>query len=371
MKLSTNNWRQKNASFMLNELSSLVQMLPISAHNDVTFLPEVGCYTYEIRKEWSISGYPNAGKGFSPDEALVSGLMEAIEMCFVEKSAPLDWYSKDLSHYLSTDNIDSSIILSESHIGLQREFNLENIFVTESNKNGLAQTKDLTNGLASGYSFEDALRHSIYELIERHMIGNNIYQAIDLSEISFIDSSFLDSISRNNIKLIIFDKGIFADVYTFSCFLLYTPSDESDQYMGSFGFGSSNNPMIAIARSISESMQLLSLSNACNNQMFGFGSVLTSPLFGYSSSVNNLFTASKVLASQFFKFKSLYDASIDNFDPHSVNKCSNSLPSLEKIFSDLEQEGIQDLQSIEFTNNNLPFHIVRTFSYDLTNKWSI
>ena len=90
--LSTNNWRKKSASQMLQDLDPYLSQLPIVSVNDISFSESVLCSTFEIRKEYSVSGYPNLGKGFSPKEAKLSGLMESLEMCCIESLIPSEWY---------------------------------------------------------------------------------------------------------------------------------------------------------------------------------------------------------------------------------------------------------------------------------------
>ena len=54
--LSTNNWRKKSANQMLHDLDPYLLQLPIVSVNDISFSELVPCSTYEIRKEYSVSG---------------------------------------------------------------------------------------------------------------------------------------------------------------------------------------------------------------------------------------------------------------------------------------------------------------------------
>ena len=363
--LSTNNWRAHSPKSMLNLLDAYIRVLPIIAQNDVSLNSEIDCYTYEIRKSFSNSGYPNLGKGFSHDEALVSGLMEAVEMCFIEKVAPLDWY--DHSLFLSLQNNDSHDLISLNPlIGSGCETQIDSTFVNSSSQKHLCKNKSLTNGLASGQSFDDCCIHAIYELIERHMLGSETRTKFSHLGLDPSIQYFIDKLSHHHIQCTLYFRGSFANTVTIEVHLLYDRSFSLRKPLGGLGFGCSGSLTIAVSRAISEAFQSLSLAQAIENQDHGLGTHLTSEEYGYFPELNNHPDSSYHLASMLKEPPQHQSIHFEDL-PYTCN----SVHQLDSLLSDLSTDGVDDLSYLKFTSDDLPFVVMRCFSPCLQNAYNI
>ena len=365
--LSTNNWRQKNAIEMLELMSPFLKQLPIVSTNDITYSSYVSCFTYEIRKQYSVSGYPNLGKGFTNEEAKLSGLMESLEMCCIESLAPLEWYDESIKKLLDKPKKESNkvTINPTSLIGEGKMLSFEDIFFLK----GSQQTnynKKLTNGLASGQYLEDALVHSIYELIERHMIGSSIYTKLENNEVSPLVQQFISQLDDNGLKCSIYLRGIYADTVTIEAHII----DNSLKYMpkkvGAIGFGCSGDSEVAIARAISEAFQSLSVAKSVNNKSYGLGTHLTDTSYGYFDELNKFYEASIMLAKYILK---------TDFNNNSMEKQQiltfSHVHNCDELIRELKKEGINELNYLLITSKELPFVVTRCFINQLSNSYGI
>ena len=363
--LSTNSWRARSPKSMLTLLDSYIRALPIISQNDVSLNSEIDCYTYEIRKSYSTSGYPNLGKGFSHDEALVSGLMEAFEMCFIEKVASLDWYDHSLFSSLQNNDPHALITLNPL-IGSGGEAQIDSIFVHSSDQKQLCKNKSLTNGLASGQSFDDCCIHAIYELIERHMLGSETRTKLSLLGLDPSIQYFIDRLSQHHIQCTLYFRGCFANTVTIEAHLLYDRSLSLSKSLGGLGFGCSGSLTIAVSRAISEAFQSLSLAQAIEKQDHGLGTHLTSEEYGYFPELNNHPDSSYQLASMIKEAPQHQSIYLDDL-PYAFN----SVHQLDSLLSDLSTDGVDDLSYLKFTIDDLPFMVMRCFSPCLHNSYNI
>lgn len=365
--LSTNNWRQKSASQMLQDLDPYLSQLPIISVNDISFSNSVLCSTFEIRKEYSVSGYPNLGKGFSLEEAKLSGLMESLEMCCVESLIPHEWYNPSIRPLIKTpgDITETSNIQLEAFLGNKKSIDINELFVQKRQRK-VNNAKSLTNGLASGQFFDDSIVHSVYELIERHMIGSPIRIKVRLDHLSEELQSFVSQIESLGYACNIYIRGKYANTITIESHIVDNSLLTVDQPYGGFGFGCSGNANIAIARAISEAFQTLSMSKAIYLNSFGLGTDLTGQMNGYSKEINDIHNASLKLVPYILKYEELSNKNTDV----SFSGC-DSVHRYEQLIDDLESQGINQFNYIVLTKSDLPFVVVRCFIDQLSNSYGI
>ena len=106
-------------------------------------------------------------------------------MCCIESLFPLEWYPASLKPFIekTINSQFSSEIEIPALIGDSKFVNISELIVCKDYNKSL-HTKSLTNGLASGQLFDDTIVHSIYEIIERHMIGSKIKIQIPSSDLN-------------------------------------------------------------------------------------------------------------------------------------------------------------------------------------------
>lgn len=365
--LSTNNWRVINATKMLEILEPYLCQLPILSANDITFSESIKCFTYEIRKEYSVSGYPNLGKGFSSEEAKLSGLMESLEMCCIEALMPLEWYSTSLQQLIEMpdDYEYSSNIELSAFIGDKKLINPRELIVREQ-LNSTIKSKSLTNGLASGQLFDDSVVHSVYEIIERHIIGSSVRSKILPIYLNKKFQSFLDNIEKFGLSCFLYLRGSYANTVTIECHIIDNSMSTIPQPYGGVGFGCSGNSDIAIARAIAEAFQCLSVSKSIYLQSYGIGTYLTGPMNGYEKDFNNFYSASIALVPYILD---CHESSIIN--ANSSLSEYNHVHTYPELIQDLKNQGIIQLNYIVLTSSKLPFTVVRCFADQLSNSYRI
>ena len=365
--LSTNNWRKKSATKMLQDLDPYLSQLPITSVNDISFSNSVPCSTYEIRKKYSVSGYPNLGKGFSPEEAKLSGLMESLEMCCIESLIPFDWYNPSLQSLIQRPHSigESTNVCLSAFLGGRKSIDINELFVRSSRQVG-KHPKSFTNGLASGQFLDDSIVHSVYELIERHMIGSPNRIRVNSNLLNNDFQLFLSYISHLGLNCNVYIRGQYANTITIESHIIDNSSNIITQPYGGIGFGCSGNSDIAIARAISEAFQCLSISRSIFLKKFGLGTDLTGPAYGYSEELNNFHNSSLQLVPHILNCSET-STSNDDF-PLSV---FNSVHSQDNLIRDLERQGINQFNYIVLTKSELPFTVVRCFIDQLSNSYGI
>ena len=365
--LSTNNWRKLSAIQMLEILKPYISQLPITSANNITYSELIECFTFEIRKDYSVSGYPNLGKGFSYEEAKLSGLMESVEMCCIESLFPLEWYPASLKPFIeNTINSQfSSEIEIPALIGDSKFVNISELIVCKDYNKSL-HTKSLTNGLASGQFFDDTIVHSIYEIIERHMIGSKIKIQIPSSDLNQKIKSFIDKVKSMGLTCYIYIRGDYANTITIESHIVDSSLSITPYSYGGIGFGCSGNFDIAISRAIAEAFQCLSISKSIYLQSYGIGTHLTGPVNGYSKDLNNVHNSSIDLVPYILNCEA-NTTSNPNF---SASRFSH-VHTHQELIHDLRIEGINYLNYIVLTESNLPFTVIRCFIDQLSNSYMV
>lgn len=364
--LSTNSWRRKSAAQMLHDLEPYLSELPIASVNNISFLESISCSTFEIRKEYSVSGYPNLGKGFSIEEAKLSGLMESLEMCCIESLIPIDWYQPSLQSLLRKphDNDTQKVHLS-AFLGDGKFIDIKDLILIDQQYQD-QHAKGFTNGLASGQFLDDCIVHSAYELIERHMIGSSTRILVDNNLLNDDYKYLLSQIKNYRLSCNIYIRGQFANTITIESHIIdHSLSMSSEPYAG-IGYGCSGNSDIAIARAIAEAFQCLSVAKSIYLHKFGLGTELTGPMYGYAPSLNEFFDSSLKMVEYILSIQESTTSKAD-FPLSSFNRVHNQ----NTLIYDLESEGINQFNYIILTRPDLPFTVVRCFIDQLSNSYGI
>lgn len=365
--ISTNNWRQHSATKMLQNMEPFLRQLPIISINNISYSELIDCFTYEVRKNYSVSGYPNLGKGYSQDEAKLSGIMEAVEMSCIESLFPSEWYCPSLLSHLKTPikDPDNYKVRLSSLLGDEKYIHFRELLVLDDYDNSM-QAKSLTNGLASGQYFDDCIVHSIYELIERHVIGSSLRIKILSHQLNNEFQSFLSSIQNLGLSCNVYIRGTFANTVTIESHIIDKSLSIVPYLYGAIGFGCSGNSDIAIARAISESFQGLSVSKSMYLHSYGLGTDLTGPTNGYAKEYNDVHSSSKRIIPHILSCDTL-----SSTNPNFSLASFNHIHKHNELIQELQLEGINQCNYIILTDPNLPFVVVRSFIDQLSNSYCI
>jgi YcaO-like protein with predicted kinase domain len=362
MTLSNNTWRKAPVSETLGIVGPYIEQLPVIAQNDITYSPNIQCHTFEVRKEYSVSGYPNLGKGYTRDEALLSGLMEAIEMSFIEGLVPLAWYSDKLQDSIEREDRDSSCPTS-TLFGEERDISLQDILFFKDKPRDFG-SKSRTNGLASGRSLEEAIVHATHELIERHVIGCTERYRLDPDCLTNDLMGFLKCLEDNQLDCSIYTFPSYAKTVTVEFHMVVREHGSFDSYAG-IGFGCSGEIDVAVCRAISEAFQSVSVAKAISMSKYGIGSERTGAHYGYLESFNRHLDNSRKLVEYIERTR----VCCNKFASDSMLKTSNSY-TVDDLSNYLSLEGVKSLGYILLSDLHLPFVAVRCFADGLENHYS-
>ena len=370
--LKTSRERSRGSRETLNIIEPYKKQIPIIAINDISISEEVECFTYEIRKEHSISGYLNLGKGFSKIDAMVSGLMESIEMSIVELTAPNSWYSRDCFREYGENEI--------TNIGMgvraRKETYLYGEDLVTSATKKLRCTLALyhkaftqkaedyhiskTNGLASGNNTEEATIHAINELIERHQM--NTKRTRPFGRIINIDAvgpfeRVIRKLLERGITTRFYILGIMANTTTVECTISSSYIEGINQSYECQGWGCSEDTTIACARALAEAIQGFALAKAMEHNQHGLGSETTRQK-GYLEAVNKYRSYVKTRQNSFVSMREKYPIKEINFEEIlSTSRAPSS--DVDEMAYRLRDEGYGIIERYRLTKSTLPFSVVR------------
>lgn len=377
--LRTSNSRSKSEEQTLKEIKPYIEELKISGVNNISISEEIDCYTYEIRKRNSISGYLNLGKGYEEIGAKVSGLMEAIEVSVIEMTAPSYWYSKSCFKDLERNRMKSKD-RKKKDITEMYVYG-ENMITTEAKKQKLVdmvyQIRDLsgklegnkhkTNGLASGNNIEEATTHALYELIERHQMTTKRIEP--LGKIVKIEESspfreILEKTKRLGIKTDFYILGTMAETITIECSISNTNTKGMKESYESQGWGCSEDTEIACSRALAEAMQGLAVAKAMENNQYGLANEINTKN-GYMMDSNDFMNQVKTRQNGFIAMRDR--STINEIDAKELllqNKKEGY--SLNELINNLRSEGYENIERYVLTNESLPFSVVRLIIPELS-----
>ncbi|QPN58443.1 YcaO-like family protein [Synechococcus sp. CBW1002] len=272
--------RTQSAATTIDLVSPYLEGLGIVGVIDHTSsrIPEL--HVFEALRNNAHSGYLNLGKGYTAPAATASAIMEGIEMSLIEsprikgmpRSSSLEGRTvrfRDAECSLSS-NLEELIV---SFIPCKDLISNATCFVPDCDvfypvalEAGMP-LKSFTNGLASGNTLEEAMLHSLYELIERDAMHNylsNPDSANPICSASFNDQ-LLDSVTAR-----LADQGHFLILKSlrskaaavFEATLFIQAPDET--YRGFNGWGCNHSPLIAARRAIAEAAQVWRIQEAIN-----------------------------------------------------------------------------------------------------------
>jgi len=248
----------------------------------------VGIYIFEVVRRNACSGYLNLGKGFTPMAAQASAIMEAVEMSLVEMPLVSGLLAQpgDAERIVRfrTPTPDGSSHPNPSPQYVLPAENLTSgascyvldidIFFHKAFASGAPQTS-LTNGLASGNTEDEAILHSLYELVERdaiYMVQCGHWAAQPISPLSLhdkaIDQFYGSFVSDGNLlQLSLLSSGTSAVVFEAS---IYLPVSNGD-FCRFQGWGCNVDPLIASRRAIAEAIQVWRIDDALKERLIPVG----------------------------------------------------------------------------------------------------
>ncbi len=370
--LKTSKKRSRESSETQQIIQPYIKDIPITAINDISISEEIECYTYEIRKERSISGYLNLGKGFSKIDAKVSGIMEAIEMSVVEMTAPNYWYSREcFRDYVKDEvtNIGMPLQLKKetylygedlltSTIKKQRGSTL---LYNNSIGDGISEcSNSKTNGLASGNNTEEATIHAINELIERHQM--NTKRTRPFGRIINIDQdggfqTLIRKLLDAGLKTNFYILGIMANTTTVECTISSAHIEGVNQSYECQGWGCSEDANISCARALAEAIQGFALAKAMEHKQYGLGSETTSKK-GYIEGVNNYTSNVRSRRNSFVRLREKVPVKEIDFKEMLLTRGGTSA-SVGELAYRLRDEGYGRIERYILTSSTLPFSVVR------------
>jgi ribosomal protein S12 methylthiotransferase accessory factor len=248
-----------SAELTLNRIKPLLSQFGIEKIVNLTHYSVKSCPVFQIVRSDCRSPYFNAGKGFSVIEALVSGLMEAIEVHCYERADPILFANvghcagrvKAWNHRSGSPTfVDASCVFREDGAG------------------GL--TNASPNGIASGNTLNEALCHALCEMIERHALAGFYQQGAASNSICYQqlervapapDSLHIQvclrELKANDTNAEFIMISVEAGVSVFICFL-DLPIGQGQRAVVQ-GYGAHPDPKIAMSRALGEAVQILAL----------------------------------------------------------------------------------------------------------------
>ncbi|MCP9881885.1 YcaO-like family protein [Cyanobium sp. Alchichica 3B3-8F6] len=277
----SNNWRKLHSSEALMLLLPRLKTYGITRVANITGLDFLSIPVYTAYRPRAFSLVVSCGKGITHADSAVSAIMESIETDVAENfpselllHAPYSTINKDLSLHLeyipvlesSVFNVDTVFswlpcrnmytgktkYVPAASVGLSHHLIRDplNTFVWGS------------NGLASGFSQDEARLSALYELIERDAViswqilirrGMVKDACIDLNTISYSSTiGLVNAIHEAGLQLYLFDRASDLGLPVYRA-AIYSPYDTTIRFAE--GLGCHHSDEIAINRAITEAVQ--------------------------------------------------------------------------------------------------------------------
>jgi YcaO-like protein with predicted kinase domain len=274
--------RRRPAAETLEVLRPHLPGLGITRLADITGLDRVGLpVTLAIRPNGKVLSV-SAGKGLTPEAALVSGAMEAVELSCAENldlpslraaevdldpgrqrvSAaevprralaptpsrwPLSWVTGwDIVRGVETLAPRASVSLDPQHSGLSE----------------LHAFHATSNGLASGNDLTEAILSALFELVERDAVALHSLtwrhrgrrpSALDLQALPWpAAQDMADRLRAAHLLPVVLDLRVDTELPVYACWLLDEASPEVGVYKG---YGCHLDPEVALVRALTEAAQ--------------------------------------------------------------------------------------------------------------------
>lgn len=266
----------------LSRMKGTVRKAGITRVADITGLDRIGIPVFTSVRPGAASGAVTvyAGKGYTPDEAQVSSIMEGMERHAAEPSGraliqgsyvelelasikngsevlnPLTLILPATGNYRSTDPLEwctGHSLVSGKEILVPAEA----VFHPYSRTNQLFRTN--TNGLAVGNVLEEAIFHALMEVIERDawsLFERGVLKGKDLSiepGTSGPIGDIMGKLSSANVKA--YAKDITSDIGVATVAVALDDEMTRDPALLSLGVGTHLEPEIAVMRALTEAVQ--------------------------------------------------------------------------------------------------------------------
>lgn len=280
-KTYSNNWRKLTSTEALQFLLPALRTYGITRVANITGLDFIGIPVYTAYRPRASTLAVSCGKGITHEDSVVSAIMESIETDVAE-NIPSD----NLCHS-SYSNIPAELQLDHDHLPVLNSciFNADSVFSwilcksLYSGKQKLVPAASVglsnslirdplntfvwgSNGLASGFSTDEARLSALYELIERDaviswqiLIRKRLVKdaRIDINTVPYASSrSLIDAIHAAGFQLYLYDRSSDLGLPVYRA-VIYSPYDTTIRLAE--GLGCHHSDEIALNRAITESVQ--------------------------------------------------------------------------------------------------------------------
>ncbi len=364
----TNNWRTYNSEYVINNFFSALYSFGITRICNITGLDFIGIPIYNVIRPRATTLSVSCGKGITHNDSIVSGVMESIETDVAENFDVSKTIVSSFSDLPINNKLPLSSLplhpLSSFHVDTQYNWLLLNsissnqAFFYPALSIGLRSYdyvdplpcfRSGSNGLASGFSHDEALLSGLYELVERDSIMlwkyfTNVRRVpssiIEHQSIPFQSSkSLLDLITATGLRVIIQDISSDIKLPVFKC-LIGGSIDATISVTE--GYGCHHNLEIAINRSITEAVQARTAIIAGSREDYS----------------HRTYAASK---HQFNVFCKLYESIY--IDPFTSDPLESSNGSISENILDIKNRlrsiGFEQILIYRFEVPIPPFHVSR------------
>lgn len=213
-----------------------------------------------------ISVTVSAGKGTSPEESRLSALFEAIEIAAAETELPQRLATTAELRAEGTPFLTLESLAAEDDGQAIAWCEAKNragapVHCPVAAVSMLPATHPFvphTNGLASGTTFSEALFHGLLEVLERHAWSLALVKREAVSvDVASVEDPFLNEVrgalEASGLVLEVKDLTPFIDVPCYYS-VIYSPG-ENDSHLFSGGMGCHLDPLLALRRAVTESLQ--------------------------------------------------------------------------------------------------------------------
>lgn len=277
----SNNWRKLESSEALNFLLPILKLYGITRVANITGLDFINIPVYTAFRPRALTLVVSCGKGISHNDSAVSAIMESIETDVAER------LPHDKLYHLSYSNINKAQQLDHKHIpalrpnlfdsdivyswvpckslysGIDRFIPAASIGLSSGGiRDPLNTFVWGSNGLASGFTTDEARLSALYELIERDAViswqilvhkGLIKDAHVDLSTISYESTKCLiNAVNQAGLHLYVFDRASDLGLPVYRA-ILYSPFDCTIRIAE--GLGCHHSDEIALNRAITEAVQ--------------------------------------------------------------------------------------------------------------------
>jgi YcaO-like protein with predicted kinase domain len=262
------SWREKPVDAALLAAQAAKKFAGISRVARIDGLTEIGFPVFSVvRPLAKVAVTINSGKGTCESESRASGLFEAIEVACAELPVPARPFSVRELAEARTDHVPLSQLCSEPAEG---PFPWSEAVDYETRSPVLVPQCAIsmlpcdgpyvsdTTGLASGSSFHEALFHAVMEVLERHNYSLAlVHRSGRTVDLAGIPDDFVAELRRTlragDLKVEAKDISEWTGIPTY--YALIFSEIESDSHLVAGGLGTHLDPLIALRRALTESIQ--------------------------------------------------------------------------------------------------------------------